>query len=189
MIQEEHALHATAIGCGCMSCSPLSPVFASYLSMYALLLIHISRELTRPSPCSIYKSPLGGHRPLLPLYTPTAHIPPSPVLLSPLTRPLATMPAKKRCQLQSEPRCNQAVLRLVGQCPHCRLEFCSTHRMPEHHECQNLESYGDGMTCPPTPHAHAAPSALVSAQPPHRVVGPAGQATATRIISTSVSCS
>ncbi|EIW60051.1 uncharacterized protein TRAVEDRAFT_145087 [Trametes versicolor FP-101664 SS1] len=50
------------------------------------------------------------------------------------------MPAKKRCQLQSEPRCNQAVLRLVGQCPHCRLEFCSTHRMPEHHECQNLES-------------------------------------------------
>ena len=67
------------------------------------------------------------------------------------------MPAKKRCQLQSEPRCNQAVLRLVGQCPHCRLEFCSTvrpthvsitpqwltllqQRMPEHHECQNLES-------------------------------------------------
>ncbi|KAI0372828.1 hypothetical protein BV20DRAFT_1013908 [Pilatotrama ljubarskyi] len=50
------------------------------------------------------------------------------------------MPAKKRCQLQSEPRCNQAVLRLVGQCPHCRLEFCSTHRMPEHHECQNLEN-------------------------------------------------
>ncbi|KAI0780760.1 hypothetical protein BD413DRAFT_608009 [Trametes elegans] len=50
------------------------------------------------------------------------------------------MPAKKRCQLQSEPRCNQAVLRLVGQCPHCRLEFCGTHRMPEHHECQNLES-------------------------------------------------
>ncbi|EMD38442.1 hypothetical protein CERSUDRAFT_82695 [Gelatoporia subvermispora B] len=50
------------------------------------------------------------------------------------------MPAKKRCQLQAEPRCNSAVLRLVGQCPHCRAEFCSAHRMPEHHNCQNLES-------------------------------------------------
>lgn len=34
------------------------------------------------------------------------------------------MPAKKRCQLQAETRCNSAVLRLVGQCPHCRAEFC-----------------------------------------------------------------
>ena len=41
---------------------------------------------------------------------------------------LSIMPAKKRCQLQSEPRCNQAVLRIVGQCPHCRLEFCGTVR-------------------------------------------------------------
>ena len=71
------------------------------------------------------------------------------------------MPAKKRCEFQSsETRCNQAVLRIVGQCPHCRLQFCGEvrllpivspllwltvaaplqHRMPEHHECQNLES-------------------------------------------------
>ncbi|KAH8106743.1 hypothetical protein BXZ70DRAFT_914904 [Cristinia sonorae] len=50
------------------------------------------------------------------------------------------MPAKKRCQLQGETRCNSAVLRLVGQCPHCRAEFCAQHRMPEHHSCQNLES-------------------------------------------------
>ena len=71
------------------------------------------------------------------------------------------MPAKKRCQFQSETRCNSAALRLVGQCPHCRAEFCGTvrnhllsrkpppltrprlalqHRMPEHHNCQNLES-------------------------------------------------
>lgn len=38
------------------------------------------------------------------------------------------MAAKKRCQLQGEPRCNSAVLRLVGQCPHCRAEFCATVR-------------------------------------------------------------
>lgn len=40
------------------------------------------------------------------------------------SRDTHTMPAKKRCQLQTEPRCNSAVLRLVGQCPHCRAEFC-----------------------------------------------------------------
>ncbi|CAL1704928.1 unnamed protein product [Somion occarium] len=50
------------------------------------------------------------------------------------------MAVKKRCQIQSEPRCNSAALRLVGQCPHCRAEFCGAHRMPEHHNCQNLES-------------------------------------------------
>ncbi|KAI0082748.1 hypothetical protein K474DRAFT_1633060 [Panus rudis PR-1116 ss-1] len=50
--------------------------------------------------------------------------------------------AKKRCQFQasSEDRCKEAVLRLVGQCPHCRQEYCGTHRMPEHHACTNLES-------------------------------------------------
>lgn len=41
---------------------------------------------------------------------------------------LNTMAAKKRCQLSGEPRCNSAVLRLVGQCPHCRAEFCATVR-------------------------------------------------------------
>ncbi|EIN07476.1 nuclear protein [Punctularia strigosozonata HHB-11173 SS5] len=50
------------------------------------------------------------------------------------------MPAKKRCQLQGETPCNSAVLRIVGQCPHCRMEFCGTHRLPEHHACNNLES-------------------------------------------------
>lgn len=34
------------------------------------------------------------------------------------------MPAKKRCQLQAETPCNSAVLRIVGQCPHCRAQFC-----------------------------------------------------------------
>ncbi|KAI0692390.1 nuclear protein [Cytidiella melzeri] len=50
------------------------------------------------------------------------------------------MPAKKRCQFESEVRCNSAALRIVGQCPHCRADFCGTHRMPEHHNCQNLAS-------------------------------------------------
>ncbi|KAF9052977.1 hypothetical protein BJ165DRAFT_827258 [Panaeolus papilionaceus] len=51
------------------------------------------------------------------------------------------MPAKKRCQFQigTESQCNSAALRIVGECPHCRAQFCSSHRLPEHHECSNLE--------------------------------------------------
>ncbi|KAL4077014.1 hypothetical protein V8B97DRAFT_2003926 [Scleroderma yunnanense] len=62
------------------------------------------------------------------------------------------MAAKKRCQLQAESPCNSAVLRIVGQCPHCRAEFCGAvivrpvlscetlqHRLPEHHNCNKLE--------------------------------------------------
>lgn len=36
------------------------------------------------------------------------------------------MPAKKRCQFSAEQQCNSAVLRIVGQCPHCRAQFCGT---------------------------------------------------------------
>ncbi|KAF7978148.1 hypothetical protein HWV62_17478 [Athelia sp. TMB] len=49
------------------------------------------------------------------------------------------MPAKKRCQFHAETQCNSAVVRIVGQCPHCRAEFCGVHRLPEHHACNNLE--------------------------------------------------
>ncbi|KAI0050918.1 hypothetical protein FA95DRAFT_1603188 [Auriscalpium vulgare] len=49
------------------------------------------------------------------------------------------MPAKKRCQFIAGDQCNQAALRIVGQCAHCRMQFCSTHRLPEHHACNNLE--------------------------------------------------
>ncbi|KAF8503516.1 hypothetical protein F5888DRAFT_1606947 [Russula emetica] len=49
------------------------------------------------------------------------------------------MPAKKRCQFRSEQQCNQAALRIIGNCPHCRSDFCGTHRLPEHHACNNLE--------------------------------------------------
>jgi len=74
-----------------------------------------------------------------------------------LTTFIVSMAAKKRCQFQSETQCNSAVVRIVGQCPHCRAEFCGAvstfwhlsimnwllmppqHRLPEHHACNNLE--------------------------------------------------
>lgn len=51
---------------------------------------------------------------------------------------------KKRCQHAknsvNEPQCSQAALRLVGDCPHCTLQFCSRHRLPEDHACLNMTS-------------------------------------------------
>ncbi|KAF7779083.1 hypothetical protein Agabi119p4_3428 [Agaricus bisporus var. burnettii] len=51
------------------------------------------------------------------------------------------MPAKKRCQFQinTASQCSSAALRIVGECPHCRAQFCSSHRLPEHHNCSKLE--------------------------------------------------
>ncbi|KAH8833849.1 hypothetical protein DL96DRAFT_1703488 [Flagelloscypha sp. PMI_526] len=59
------------------------------------------------------------------------------------------MPAKKRCQFTETSvdqegnsqgtQCNQAALRMVGTCPHCSHNFCGSHRMPEQHQCNNLE--------------------------------------------------
>jgi hypothetical protein len=39
------------------------------------------------------------------------------------------MPPKKRCQFHSEQQCNQAALRIIGNCPHCRSDFCGTVRL------------------------------------------------------------
>lgn len=38
------------------------------------------------------------------------------------------MPAKKRCQFQinTASQCSSAALRIVGECPHCRAQFCSS---------------------------------------------------------------
>lgn len=51
---------------------------------------------------------------------------------------------KKRCQHAknsvNESQCTQAALRLVGDCPHCTLQFCSRHRLPEDHACLNMTS-------------------------------------------------
>jgi len=50
------------------------------------------------------------------------------------------MPGKKRCQFKhEEAQCTSAVLRIVGECPHCKAQFCGNHRLPEHHACHNLE--------------------------------------------------
>ncbi|KAF8902031.1 hypothetical protein CPB84DRAFT_887882 [Gymnopilus junonius] len=51
------------------------------------------------------------------------------------------MPAKKRCQsgVGTDSQCTSAALRIVGECPHCRSQFCGAHRLPEHHDCSNLE--------------------------------------------------
>lgn len=51
---------------------------------------------------------------------------------------------KKRCQhgksSLTESQCTQPALRLVGDCPHCTLPFCSRHRLPEDHACLNMSS-------------------------------------------------
>jgi len=50
------------------------------------------------------------------------------------------MPGKKRCQFKDgESQCRSAVLRVVGECPHCKIQHCGNHRLPEHHACNNLE--------------------------------------------------
>ncbi|KAH9484242.1 AN1-type zinc finger protein TMC1 [Psilocybe cubensis] len=52
------------------------------------------------------------------------------------------MPAKKRCQagVGTDSRCSSAALRIVGECPQCSSHFCGTHRLPEQHNCSNLEN-------------------------------------------------
>jgi predicted nucleic acid binding AN1-type Zn finger protein len=73
------------------------------------------------------------------------------------------MAGKKRCELQGETPCNHAIIRFAGHCQHCNASFCSNvrisvpsslfrwqltrrylprsqHRLPEHHNCTNLES-------------------------------------------------
>ncbi|KAG0149697.1 hypothetical protein CROQUDRAFT_653251 [Cronartium quercuum f. sp. fusiforme G11] len=51
---------------------------------------------------------------------------------------------KKRCQHAknsvTESQCGQPALRLVGDCPHCTLQFCARHRLPEDHACLNMGS-------------------------------------------------
>lgn len=51
---------------------------------------------------------------------------------------------KKRCQHAknsvTESQCGQPALRLVGDCPHCTLQFCARHRLPEDHACLNMTS-------------------------------------------------
>lgn len=50
-----------------------------------------------------------------------------------LTIPLKGGAAK--CHLDS---CTERVARLTGTCRWCHSEFCSKHRLPESHECENM---------------------------------------------------
>ena len=49
--------------------------------------------------------------------------------------------AKKRCQngAGTEQQCRDAAIQIVGQCPHCGLNFCGRHRLPETHQCAKQE--------------------------------------------------
>lgn len=40
-----------------------------------------------------------------------------------------------KCRLES---CPERVARLTGTCRWCQSEFCSKHRLPESHECANM---------------------------------------------------
>ncbi|KAF7295027.1 Aspartate aminotransferase [Mycena indigotica] len=55
-----------------------------------------------------------------------------------------TMPAKKRCEFHNATeegthQCQAAALRIIGECAMCRGKFCGEHRMPEQHQCSNLQ--------------------------------------------------
>ncbi|KAI8799422.1 hypothetical protein BJ742DRAFT_664237, partial [Cladochytrium replicatum] len=38
------------------------------------------------------------------------------------------------------PGCNDKIVKVVGHCRYCELDFCSAHRLPEAHVCQNMQS-------------------------------------------------
>lgn len=37
--------------------------------------------------------------------------------------------------------CNRKILMIVGHCHYCQQHFCSTHRLPEDHQCVELTKY------------------------------------------------
>ncbi|KAE8270790.1 hypothetical protein A4X09_0g1557 [Tilletia walkeri] len=45
--------------------------------------------------------------------------------------------ARKRCEhgSGSDVQCRDAAVKIVGECPHCTMHFCGTHRLPEQHAC------------------------------------------------------
>ncbi|KAI9176159.1 hypothetical protein H9P43_006524 [Blastocladiella emersonii ATCC 22665] len=51
--------------------------------------------------------------------------------------PAAPKKSATRCNL---PGCSDKIARIVGDCRHCSSKFCSRHRLPEAHQCGNLDS-------------------------------------------------
>jgi len=52
---------------------------------------------------------------------------------------------KKRCQFNVAPteRCNSAAINIVGDCSMCNSKFCARHRLPEDHDCSELDAFRD----------------------------------------------
>lgn len=46
------------------------------------------------------------------------------------------IPPKGRCAV---PDCCDRVARIVGECRYCGMGYCSRHRLPESHECDNIQ--------------------------------------------------
>jgi predicted nucleic acid binding AN1-type Zn finger protein len=50
--------------------------------------------------------------------------------------PIVHHKKSNRCHLEG---CNSRVVKIVGHCRYCQFSFCSTHRLPETHNCANLD--------------------------------------------------
>ena len=80
--------------------------------------------------------------------------------------------------LPNSQQCNQAALRIIGNCPNCRSDFCGTvhvhalftahtstltgfflqHRLPEHHACNNQEALPHPLSLPVPTHLLCSPA-------------------------------
>jgi predicted nucleic acid binding AN1-type Zn finger protein len=48
-----------------------------------------------------------------------------------------TKKPSKRCCLSG---CTDKVATLIGDCRYCQLAFCARHRLPEMHQCANIDT-------------------------------------------------
>jgi predicted nucleic acid binding AN1-type Zn finger protein len=44
-----------------------------------------------------------------------------------------------KCQFNKD--CKMSVLKMIGECKHCKKSFCSSHRLPELHDCTHFDDY------------------------------------------------
>ena len=48
-----------------------------------------------------------------------------------------------KCQFNKE--CKASALKMIGECKFCKKYFCSSHRLPELHECTRFDEYKQKM--------------------------------------------
>ncbi|ORX34109.1 hypothetical protein BD324DRAFT_636646 [Kockovaella imperatae] len=48
--------------------------------------------------------------------------------------------AKPEMTANAPTQCPSAALKVIGECPHCHLAFCGTHRTPESHNCTGIQA-------------------------------------------------